>query len=143
MGGNLSEVISYFFRESNRSLRAYKGPVHSRQMQYIRPVSYYEGCRAVKSAAPKGETTESTLLETQVAWPPPYEFCVSDSSVVTRTPLRQRSLRRTGANGGNTYGVQMGISPGLVKANGAGAMRTKRSRDAAKSISGVPEVYLE
>ncbi len=61
-------------------------------------------------------------------------FFTSDSRLVSRTPLGLSLLgtqSRTGYNGENTYGVVMGSCPRFVKANGARAMRSKRSRDTA------------
>ncbi len=68
-------------------------------------------------------------------------FDMSDSRVVTRMLILRKPS--PGSNSKNTYREVMGISPSFVKADGAGAMRTKRGRDTAKSISGLGDVYLE
>lgn len=120
------------------------GPVRLSQIRCIRPIANSRGyhvvtdpkgldrvCRNTKSTATKVETTESTPLESQVAWQLPREFYRSDSRVVTLTSPSP-VMGRAGSNGENTYGVRTGISPRFVKADGAGAMRAKRSRDTAK-----------
>lgn len=69
-----------------------------------------------------------------------HRFCMSDSSVVTRTSPGRKS--RTGANGENTYGVVMGTCPRFIKADGAGAMRTKRSRGKVVVTSSRASEYI-
>lgn len=70
-----------------------------------------------------------------------HRFRVSDSKVVTLTSpglsehssrmLSLTAMHRTGSNGENTRRVDMGFSPSFLKADGAGAMDSKRSREIA------------